>query len=530
MHRVPRRAWWIAVLPALVAAGCARAPAPRVYEEVSVEPRDIVVAVSASGVIQPVLTLSVKSKASGEIIAMPVQTGDEVQRGQLLARIDPRIPKNDLTQAQASLDVAKAQFENASAQLRRSESLYESQSIAETDYEGAKLSFATARSAVVNAEANLQTAKDAMEDTQVRAPNAGTILSQEAVLGTVISSPTKDVGGGTVVLTMANLDTVQVQGLVDETDIGKVEPGMPVTITVDAYPNLPFTGNVLKIEPQAQVQQNVTMFPVLVNIFNRGHLLKPGMNAEVEVHVAERLQVLAVPSTALRTTSDMASAAQVLGLDPVQVQEDLQTRAAAADSTAVARAGAGAAGAAADSAAAGARPGARAGGTLRLPGGREIALPAGVSAAKAEAAMRKRRAGEALNAEEQALLRSVFAGAGGGAGGGTRGSRGVGAGGRGGAGGGGRSGRNAVFGGNYVVFVLRGGKPEAVAITTGVTDLDYTEVLSGLSSGDKVLILPSASLVQSQQAMRERFQRVTGGGGLPGMQQQQSGGGRAAGR
>jgi len=103
-----------------------------------------------------------------------------------------------------------------------------------------------------------------MEDTQVRAPNTGTVLELDAVLGTVISSPTRDVGGGTVILKMANLDTVQVQALVDETDVGKVQAGLPVTITVDAFPNRPFDGSVLKIEPQAQVNQNVTMFPVIV--------------------------------------------------------------------------------------------------------------------------------------------------------------------------------------------------------------------------------------------------------------------------
>src|SRR2546422_634613 len=105
-----------------------------------------------------------------------------------------------------------------------------------------------------------------MEDTQVRAPLKGTIIQKNVELGTVISSPTKDVGGGTVLLRMANLDTVQVSALVDETDVGKVQPGIPVTITVDAYPTRQFDGQVLKIEPQAQVNQNVTMFPVLVNI------------------------------------------------------------------------------------------------------------------------------------------------------------------------------------------------------------------------------------------------------------------------
>src|SRR5207247_453043 len=101
-------------------AACRKAePAPP-YQKIPVEHRDIVVSATASGVIQPILTLSVKSKASGEILEEPVQTGDEVKQGQLLARIDPRIPQSNLTQAEANLGVAQAQLETATAQLKRS--------------------------------------------------------------------------------------------------------------------------------------------------------------------------------------------------------------------------------------------------------------------------------------------------------------------------------------------------------------------------------------------------------------------------
>jgi HlyD family secretion protein len=485
---------FLALLLGLAACQKAR-PAP-LYEKVAVQRRDIVVTAAASGAIQPILTLSVKSKASGEIIEMPVQTGDEVRRGQLLAKIDPRIPRNDLAQAEANLTVAKAQLQNATAQLKRSEDLYQSKSIAQTDYEAAKLSYATAQSAVLNAEANLQTAKDAMEDTQVRAPVTGTVLELDAVLGTVISSPTHDVGGGTVILKMANLDTVQVEALVDETDVGKVQPGMPVTITVDAFSNRAFDGSVLKIEPQARVNQNVTMFPVLVNILNPGHLLKPGMNTEVEIHVGNRQAVLAIPNAALRTQRDVASAAQVLGLDPKAVQQEL----ARADAPPSSRAGRDSGAAARDGGklhAAEATP-PKGPATFTTPGGRTITLPAGVTAEQAQAVFGKRMSGAALTPAEQALLtqvRSQFSG------------------------GGGR--RNEASGGGtgYIVFALRGGAPVPVSIRTGLTDQDYMEVTSGLTEQDTVLVLPSASLVQSQQQFRQRFQNVTGGG-LPGVRQQ----------
>ncbi|HEY6157395.1 MAG TPA: efflux RND transporter periplasmic adaptor subunit [Gemmatimonadales bacterium] len=308
---------------ALGVAACRAAETAPPYRKVAVEHRDIVVAATASGVIQPILTLSVKSKASGEILEEPVQTGDEVKQGQLLARVDPRIPQNNLTQAQANLTVAKAQLENATAQLKRSQALFGTQSITQAGLDSAQLAAATGSAAVATAQATLQTAKDAMADTHVQAPITGTVLELDAVLGTVISSPTNDVGGGTVILKMANLDTVQVSALVDETDVGKVQAGMPVTINVDAYPNRTFDGSVLKIEPQAQVTQNVTMFPVEVNILNPEHLLKPGMNTEVEIHIGQRQGVLAVPNAALRTPKDVASAASVLGLDSAVIARQL---------------------------------------------------------------------------------------------------------------------------------------------------------------------------------------------------------------
>ena len=482
-------------------AACQKAQPAPLYEKVAVQRRDIVVTAAASGAIQPILTLSVKSKASGEIIDMPVQTGDEVKQGQLLVKIDPRIPRNDLKQAEANLAVAKAQLQNATAQLKRSEDLYQSKSIAQTDYEAAKLSYATAQSAVVNAEASLQTARDAMEDTQVRAPVTGTVLERDAVLGTVISSPTHDVGGGTVILKMANLDTVQVEALVDETDVGKVQPGMPVTITVDAFASRGFEGSVLKIEPQAQVNQNVTMFPVLVNILNPGHLLKPGMNTEVEIHVGNRPAVLAIPNAALRTQRDVASAAQVLGLDPRAVQQEL----ARVDAPPASRVGRDSAAAARDGGKLHAAEATTAKGpaTFTTPNGRTITLPAGVTPEQVQAAFAKRMSGAALTPAEQALLTQIRSQvSGGGVGGGRRND----------ASGGGAS---------YIVFVLRGGAPVPVAIRTGLTDQDYIEVTSGLTEHDTVLVLPSASLVQSQQQFRQRFQNVTGGG-LPGVRQQPS--------
>jgi HlyD family secretion protein len=488
-------------------AACKKEAPPVVYQAVPVETRDIVVSAQASGAIQPDTTVEVKSRASGEVLQILAETGQTVKRGDLLVRIDPRIPRNALAQAQAELEVARARLANATSQKRRADELFKSQSITQQENETALLDYANARADVVRAQVAVDNAKIQLADAEVRSPITGTVIAKSVERGTLITSATGNVSGGTTLLKMADLQLVQVRTLVDETDIGKIQPGLPATVTVDAYPNRPFEGTVLKVEPLAETLQNVTMFPVLVRIQNREGLLKPGMNAEVEVHVGQREGVLAVPNAALRTPRDVASAAQVLGLNPDEVQKQVaaqqsQRAQPAAGDSAASRASLGAA-APGGAAPAGDSAGARPKHTMTMPDGREVPLPDGVSEKQVQAIFAKFRSGEQPTPAERAILQKIR-GAGGG-------------GGRAGAGGRQRGNQNT---GSYIVFVSRGGVPTPVTIRTGLTDLDYTEVLDGLQKTDSVLVLPSASLVQSQQEFKDRFSRMTGGGAVPGMQQQ----------
>jgi HlyD family secretion protein len=469
-----------------------------VYRMEPVSPRNIVVSASAAGSVEPITTVEVKSKASGEVFELRVETGDVVTSGDLLVRVDPRVPQATLRQAEADLTLAKAQLENAQSKLRRSEELHKTQSITEQEYEDSRLAVASAQAQLVRAERSLEDARISAEDTEVKAPISGVIIQKNVEVGTVISSATREVGGGTVLLQMANLDTVQVRALVDETDIGKIQPGMRVTIVVDAYQNRPFQGQVLKIEPQATVTQNVTMFPVLVRISNTERLLKPGMNTEVEVHVGSRQDVLAVPNAALRTDRDVASAAEVLGLDPQLVaQQVAEARQAAAGGEERSQA--------ADS------DGDSGGETITWRG-QEVKLPEGVDAeaarslaAKFEGASDMRAVFESLTPEERRVMQQLRGMMGGGGGPGMGGQRH-----------GPSTTEAALSGGDYIVFVIRDGELSAIPVRTGLTDLDYSEVVSGLVEGDTVLVLPSASLLASQREFQERIANRVGG--LPGVQ------------
>jgi HlyD family secretion protein len=492
-------------------AACQQGPesvAP-VYDSAPVEQRDIEITVDAAGVIEPESTVEVKSKASGEVLNVNGETGDIVEAGTLLVAIDKRTPGNRLAETEAALLAAQARRRIAETQMQRAETLFASKTLTQAEFEQTQLEFANAQSQVVSTQVAVENARITLDDTDVRAPITGTIIEKTVEPGIVITSPTQAVSGGTVLMKMADLSRVQVRTRVDETDIGKIQPGMKTRVTVAAYPNQPFDGEVLKVEPQAIVEQNVTMFAVLITIVNRDGLLKPGMNAEVQIEIASRKGVPAVPTAALRADSDIPLSALMLGMDEAELRKRLFPDQAPEERTPAAS------------------------GNVLSFNGREITLPEGVSGEQVAALMAKRRSGSELTEDERALLRRVvegaggFAGAGGGAAaGGTPGARIAGGGNGGGGGppagfmppGGGfvifnGGGANAPvsrpgiteyqFSGDYWVVALRDGQAVPISVKTGLTDLEYSEVVSGLQPDDRVLLLPSTSLYEQQERLQQ---------------------------
>lgn len=305
-------------------AACADEPATGpIYDVAVAERHTIEVSVSSSGVVEPLATVEVKSKASGEVLDLLVEVGELVEPGTLLVRIDPRTVSNDLAQREAELKAAVSRREIAASQMERAESLLAKGTFTQLDLEQAVLDLANAEADVVSGEVSVENARIAVDDTDVRAPIAGTVIQKPVEKGQVISSPTRDVSGGSLLLLMADLSKVQIRALIDETDIGKIRPGMAATVTVAAYPNQPFPGDVIKIEPQAVIEQNVTMFAVLISIDNRDGLLMPGMNAEVDVLIVRSEDVVSIPIGALRTNRDLVSTAGILGLTTDELRAKL---------------------------------------------------------------------------------------------------------------------------------------------------------------------------------------------------------------
>jgi len=492
------------------AAGCRQSAASETDtsdETAMVERGNLNIQVEASGLLEPLKVVEVKSKASGEILALHVDTGDHVKQGTLMAEVDPRDVRNALAQAQADLEVAQAQVQVTQAQQKRSKELRDASVVTEQDYEQSVLSAASARAQLIKAQTNLQLAKERMGDVKITAPITGTILTKDVEAGQIIASASQNVSGGTTLMQMADLSTMRVRTLVDETDIGKVKAGLRAEVTVEAYPGRTFVGSVEKIEPQATVDQNVTMFPVLILLDNHEGLLRPNMNAEVTIQVADRQDVLLIPNAAVVSMADVQAAGAVLGLDANALRQGARGGAAAGRGGDGAAMGAGnaaadpapAAGAAGNGRAAdGSQPAAA--DSQQTAGGARAAGPSPEDCRSLFQKVRQAGGPNGLSDADRttmAACRQAFAGRRGGNGGGPR-----------------------VVDGEEVrpaaVFVQTANGPQLRPVELGLNDWDKSEVVTGLKEGEKVILISVARLRQQQEDMmnriRQRSSPIPGGG------------------
>ena len=507
------RSWALAlVLPIAAACGTeSEADEAPTVQSAMVVRGDLMLTAEATGNVEPVRKVEVKSKASGEILRLHVDIGDQVEPGALLAEIDPRDVRNAFDQAEADLEVAQARLDIAQAQLGRSEELLSSGVISVQEHESKNLEYANSQATKVKAQTNYELAQLRMEDVTIRAPMAGTVLEKNVEEGQVIQSASQNVSGGTVLLIMANLQEMQVRTLVDETDMGEIRDGMIAVVTVEAYPERPFIGEVEKIEPQAVVQQNVTMFPVIVQLDNRSRLLKPGMNAEVEIEIAEAPSVLLIPNAAVVTPQEAVPAGMVLGLaeDAIDVRGifgGMPGRRAGGGQGAGQRVGrgSGAGGATAEA------PSRQGGAQGRPADGGAGNPPAAFDSIRARVAR-----GEITQDSARAMIQAQRRASGqGGFGDGSGQGRGV-------------SGAEgaalaAQESRRAVVFVMtQDGTIEPRAVMIGLNDWDFTQVVSGVEEGEQVALIGAAQLRATQDAFLERIRSRSspfGGGGGRGHQ------------
>ena len=305
----------VAIAAVSTAEACHRQSTAFFIDTATVARQSLTVTVSGTGTVEPAEVVQVKSKASGQIVKMPVQMGTIVKPGDLIAQIDPRDPQSRYNQAVAALNAAKANLQVTKAALDRANQLYNERALTAPDHEAAVVGYANAQSGLATAQTNLEVAQVDLADVTILAPEAGTIIDKEVAEGQVIASATNSVTGGTTLVTLANLQNIIDSALVTETDVAKVHVGQTVTVNADAYPSRTFSGVIDNVSPQAVTVQSVTMFPVIIRLDNSSGLLKPGMNTDVSILVEERTNALVIPNDAIGTPQDISQAVVALGGD-----------------------------------------------------------------------------------------------------------------------------------------------------------------------------------------------------------------------
>jgi HlyD family secretion protein len=293
-------AWWVT-----------RGAAPVDYVTAVADRGAVTSAVSATGTVNPVLTVTVGSYVSGVIAQVMCDFNDTVTQGQVCARIDDRTFRTAVAQAQADLDLVRAQMTKDKAGLAYAQASYDrnvqmvkSNAVSQDAADLAKSTFDQAQAQLLVDQATIeqkQSALDAanisLDYTQIKSPVAGTVILRNVTAGqTVASSLTTP----TLFLIAQDLTQMQVDVNVSESDIGQVRAGEDASFTVNAFPARIFTGKVKEVRQSPQSVQNVITYDVVVAVANADLALRPGMTASAKIVVDQRDDALRVPSKALR--------------------------------------------------------------------------------------------------------------------------------------------------------------------------------------------------------------------------------------
>jgi HlyD family secretion protein len=272
---------------------------------------DILATVSATGTLQAVTTVQVGTQVSGTIVWLGADFNSLVRKGQVIARLDPSLLEAQVEQARANLARAEAdvdrmqvQLTDARQKLARTEELFAKQLLARSELDAARTAAASAEAQVKSSDAQVVQARASLNQTLVNlehavitAPIDGIVIQRSVDVGQTVAASLQS---PTVFAIAADLTDMQVNASIDESDIGRVVKGQPVTFTVDAYPGESFSGRVAQVRLQPAVIQNVTTYSVIVDAQNAELKLKPGMTASLTFEIARRDDVLRVPNAALR--------------------------------------------------------------------------------------------------------------------------------------------------------------------------------------------------------------------------------------
>lgn len=281
------------------------------WRTTEVQQGDIRVAISATGTLSATSTVTVGSQVSGQVTDVLVDFNDRVEKGQLIARIDPATYEAQIAQGAAQVDSARASLAQAEATLRnaqldytRKAELVERQLVARSDVDLARAArdqaqaqVASARASITQQTASTQTSRINLGRTEIRSPVDGVILTRTIEPGQTVAASLQAPELFTIAEDLAKM---RIELAVDEADIGQVQVGQGVGFTADAFPNRQFRGTVEQVRLAATNTNNVVTYPVVVAVDNADGTLLPGLTVNAEIEVSRRDGVLKVSNAALR--------------------------------------------------------------------------------------------------------------------------------------------------------------------------------------------------------------------------------------
>lgn len=279
----------------------------------AIEKRELVEVVSASGTIQPKISVDISSDITGKIVDVLVSEGDRVEAGDLLLRIDPTQFRETRRSAKAQYESARARYREMEARLEQAElewdrigQLHEKGDVSQRDYEGARVSYKVAgtqvessQRSVEQAEAYLEQMRDRFSKTEIKAPMSGIVVRRNAEVGEIAMEGTFSIQ---VLMVIADLSVMEVEVDVDETEIPQVRLSQSADVEIDAFPDGEFLGLVTEIANSPKQNQGGSGgvdFKVVVTLDGDYSGLRPGLSATAKITTAARDSALAIPIQAL---------------------------------------------------------------------------------------------------------------------------------------------------------------------------------------------------------------------------------------
>lgn len=288
-----------------------------VFQTEAVKRQDIASSVQSTGVIRARIGAEVKvgARISGRVERLYANIGDVVKKGQLIARLEQVDLQAKVDEAKMNLKTSEANLDLAKKTIKRTEGLYAEELVSRDKMDVAERDLITAQSQVNQIRETIRFNETQMSYANIYAPISGVIASVTTQQGETVSASSLNVP---TFVTIVDLSRLEIYAYVDETDIGKIKPGLEATFTVDSFPEKDFKGKVTAVYPKATIQDNVVYYITVISIENPEGKLKPDMTVNATILLNKRENVFAVPNKSIKREGGKKVVTVIENNKPVQ--------------------------------------------------------------------------------------------------------------------------------------------------------------------------------------------------------------------